>query len=292
MFQSFIKKTFVLVLLFLNITISLANPQQPTEVIFQKQITKLETTSSGRIGIFAINTANNNILEYRADERFPLCSTSKLITVAAILKLSMKNQNLLQKKIFYDKHTLIAHSPITAQHVATGMTIAELAAAAITESDNTAANLLMQQLGGPHAITLFARSIGNNSFRLDRWEPELNTAIPGDLRDTATPSSMAQSIKQLVLGKVLAPQQRTQLKTWLIETKTGDARIRAAVPKNYIVADKTGSGAYGTTNDVAIIWPPHAKPIIMAIYFTQKKQTAVSQDAVVAAAARIALANF
>ena len=144
-------------------------------------------------------------------------------------------------------------------------------------------------MGGPLAVTTFAHSIGNPVFRLDRWEPSLNSAIPGDPRDTATPESMAHSLQQLVLGTVLATQQRNLLKSWLIKNTTGNERIRAGVPKDWIVGDKTGTGDYGTTNDIAVLWPPHCKPIILAVYFTQPQQNAIPRSEVIAAARRIVM---
>ena len=259
---------------------------------FQEKLLELEKSSDGRIGISAINTADNSKLEYRAEERFAFCSTFKLMGVAAILKQSITNKNFLQEKINYKKEDLIFHSPITGKHLSEGMKIEELCKATITTSDNAAINLLVKKMGGPSAVTSFARSIGDNNFRLDRYEIELNSAIPGDLRDTSTPSAMAKSIQQIVLGDVLALHQRELLQTWLKASITGDAQIRAGVPKGWIVADKTGKGEYGTTNDIGVIWPPNCPPIVVAIYFTQKKQNAKYRDDVIASATNIIINAF
>ena len=144
-------------------------------------------------------------------------------------------------------------------------------------------------MGGPKAITAFARSIGDAEFSLNRWEPDLNLATPGDLRDTTTPEAMAKSLRQLTLGNVLGASQRTQLQDWLKASVTGRERIRAAVPTSWTVGDKTGTGPYGTTNDIAVIWPANCQPIVMAIYYTQDHKNAHSQNQVVASAAQIAL---
>lgn len=260
-------------------------------IAIEKDLAKLESTSGGRIGLFAINTANNTMVQYRANERFPMCSTSKVMAVATMLKQSMKDSHLLQKRIVYMQKEVDAsgYAPETSKHIADGMTIDALCAAAMTQSDNLAMNLLLQQLGGPAAVTRFARSIGDTTYRLDRIEPELNTAIPGDLRDTTTPAAMGYSLQRLVLGDVLHFSQRQQLLSWLKNNKTGDARIRAGVPRGWLVGDKTGTGSYGTTNDIAIIWPPKQAPIIVVIYFTQYKENAVPRDDIIASVTRLLL---
>jgi len=262
--------------------LAFASAQQIKVSTIQKKLAEIEAVSNGRIGVFAINTANNMQIEHRALERFPFCSTFKVMGVSTILKRSMGNSQLLQQKVTYTKKNLVVWSPITEKNVASGMTIGELCAAAMMYSDDTAINLLMKKLGGPAVVTAFARSIGDNTFRLDRWEPALSDAIPGDLRDTTTPKAMEKSLQRLVLGNTLALPQRQQLQTWLKENTTGNARIRAGVPKGWVVGDKTGTGDYGTTNDIGIIWPPKCSPIVVAIYFTQNKKDATPRDEIIA----------
>ncbi len=257
----------------------------------QNKLAALEASSGGRIGVSALNTATNTRIQYRAKERFPFCSTSKVIGVSAILKQSMTDSRLLQQKVTYKKEDLVAYSPITEKHLADGMTIFNLCAAAITQSDNTAMNLLIKKLGGLEAVTAFARSIGDNTFRLDRWEPKLNSAIPGDLRDTSTPAAMERSLQQLALSDALALPQRKQLQTWLKSNVTGNYRIRAGLPKAWIVGDKTGTGDYGTTNDIGIIWPPKRSPIVVAIYFTQNKKNAVKREDIIASVTHLLISN-
>lgn len=235
-----------------------------------------------------VNTANNRMVLYRADERFPLCSTFKVMGVSAILKKNMTDSHLLNQRVMYEKQQVVAWSPITLKHVTGGMTVSELCAAAIMYSDDTAINLLMKKLGGPLAVTAFARSIDDMTFRVDHWEPDLNCS-PGDSHDTTTPVAMQKSLQQLALGNILEKTQREQLLTWLKNNTTGKDRIRAGVPKDWLVADKTGSGDYGTTNDVAIIWPPKGKPIVVAIYFTQNKKDAATRSDVIASAIRLVI---
>lgn len=169
------------------------------------RLATLERTSGGRLGVYAENTANGVQIGYRADERFPFCSTFKVILAAGILARGARIADLMDRRIHYTQSDLAHYSPITEKHVSEGMTVAELCAAALQYSDNTSANLLIRILGGPPAVTAYARSIGDIEFRLDRWETELNTALPGDTRDTSTPAAMARSLRSLVLGDALPP---------------------------------------------------------------------------------------
>ncbi|MCO8610672.1 PenA family class A beta-lactamase [Burkholderia multivorans] len=252
----------------------------------------LERAAGGRLGVCAIDTATGRRALHRADERFPFCSTFKAMLGAAVLAQSVAHPGLLQQRVTYGRSDLVNYSPVTERHVDTGMTVAELCAATIQYSDNTAANELMKRIGGPAAVTAYARSIGDDTFRLDRWETELNTALPGDLRDTTTPAAMAASLRVLVVGDALPPAQRAQLTEWLRGNKVGDKRIRAGVPTAWRVGDKTGTGDYGTTNDAGVLWPPSRAPIVLAVYYTQARADAKAKDDVIAAATRLAIATL
>ncbi|WP_062088112.1 class A beta-lactamase [Caballeronia udeis] len=262
--------------------------------IAQDQLKQLESSAGGRLGVAALNTADGKLVNYRADERFPLCSTFKLMLVSAVLEQSESplQKGLLERRIHYARSELLSWAPITKKQVATGMTVAELCAATLQYSDNTAANLLMKLVGGPETVTAYARSIGDNQFHLDRREPDLNSAIPGDPRDTSTPAAMAHSLQRVTLGDALGASQRSQLQTWLLGNTTGAGKIAAAMPAHWMIGDKTGSGDYGTTNDIGVIWPPGKPPIVLAIYLTQREQDAKARDDVVASAARIVVAAF
>lgn len=166
------------------------------------------------------------------------------------------------------------------------MSLADLCEAAITLSDNTAANLLLSSLNGPAGLTAYARSLGDSVTRLDRIEPELNEASPGDLRDTTSPAAMLSNLYSLVLGGALSTASRDQLGRWLIANKTGDARLRAGLPGGWRVGDKTGSGGGGSTNDVGIMWPPERPPILIAVYLTETSKPDEQGNATIAAVAR------
>lgn len=253
-------------------------------------LARLESGLDGRLGLFAFDTGSGAQLGYRADERFPMCSTFKVLLAAAILQRSAGDEALLARRIRYRQGDLVNYSPMTEKHLADGMTVAGLCAAALQYSDNSASNLLIGMLDGPAGVTAFARSIGDGAFRLDRWETELNSSIPGDPRDTTTPRAMGRSLERLLTGGALAAAQAGQLRDWMCGNTTGAQRIRAGVPAAWTVGDKTGTGDYGTANDVAVLWPPGRAPIVMAIYTTQQRKTADTHSELIAAAARIAAA--
>ncbi|HEM8515389.1 TPA: class A beta-lactamase, partial [Burkholderia cepacia] len=253
---------------------------------------ELESSVGGRLGVCAIDTASGRVIEHRADERFPFCSTFKAMLSAAVLAQSVERPALLQQRVTYTRADLVNYSPVSEKHVGEGMTVAALCEAAIQYSDNSAANLLMKLLGGPSAVTAYARSIGDDTFRLDRWETELNTALPGDLRDTTTPAAMAASMRVLMVGDALPAAQRAQLVAWMRGNKVGDKRLRAGVPAGWTVGDKTGTGDYGTTNDAGVVWSPSRAPIAVAVYYTQARADARSKDDVIASVARIVVQAF
>jgi len=247
----------------------------------------LERRYGGRLGLCARTVSGDFRIGYRADERFPFCSTFKLILASAVLAKSARSTGLLKRRIRYTQRDLVAYSPLSAQRVATGMTVAALCAAALQYSDNTAANLLIKMLGGPGAVTAYARSIGDTTFRLDRWETALNTAIPGDPRDTSTPAAMTRTACALALGDALPAPQRAQLQAWLRGNTTGDRRIRAGVPASWQVGDKTGTGDRGTANDVAALWRPSGEPLVLTVFHTREVVDAKPSDDIIAAAARM-----
>ncbi|KQQ40169.1 class A beta-lactamase [Duganella sp. Leaf126] len=267
----------------------LDRPPAATVLSPAAQLARLETDSKGRLGVAAINTADGAILSHRGDERFPLCSSFKAMLAAAILH---QEPSLLDRRIRYKAADLVTYSPVTGQNLADGMTVGELCAAAIQYSDNTAANLLMKLVKGPAGVTAFARTIGDKAFRLDRWETDLSTAIPGDPRDTTTPLAMMKSLQGVTLGPALTVDKRKQLTEWLVGNTTGDTRIRAGVPFDWQVGDKTGTGAHGTTIDIGVVWPPGKAPVVMALYFTQPGRDDAANAEILAAAARVVVEAF
>jgi beta-lactamase class A len=254
------------------------------------QFAELERTVGGRLGIAAVDTGSARYVSYRAGERFPMCSTFKLPLVAAILKRVDTGEESLGRRIAYDAAALLEYAPVTREHVSEGgMSVDALCQASITLSDNTAANLLLETLGGPGGLTAFFRTIGDSTSRLDRNEPLLNTANPGDERDTTTPSAMLGVMQELLLGDVLSANSRERLLGWLVATKTGLERLRAGLPAEYRAGDKTGTGNNGATNDLAIAWPPSKRPILIAAYSCGSTAGTEQLSAVLARAARLVL---
>ncbi len=220
-------------------------------------------------------------LAYRAGERFPMCSTFKLMASAAVLKRVDEGKERLDRVIPYGPADLLDYAPVAKAHVAEGgMTLGSLCAAAIDWSDNTAANLILDAIGGPAGFTAFVRSVGDFTTRLDRHEPSLNTSVPGDERDTTTPQAMAEDVRTALLGDVLSEASRAQLEAWLVSDKVGDKRLRAGLPPSWGIGDKTGSGDHGTANVVAIIRPPARPPLIAAVYYTESDASMDARNAI------------
>jgi beta-lactamase class A len=227
------------------------------------QIAAIETRIGGRIGVAALDTTNSEHVDYRADERFPMCSTFKFLAAAAVLKCVDEKKEKLERFVPYGAKEILEYAPVTKEHLKDGgMTLGTLCAAAIEQSDNTAGNLLLNAIGGPAGLTNFVRTLGDKVTRLDRIEPDLNSAIPGDERDTTTPAAICSDMQRLLVGDALSEASRRQLEDWLQRNETGGPMIRAGVPKNWIIGDKTGRGSNGATNDIAIVRPPGRAPIL------------------------------
>jgi beta-lactamase class A len=251
------------------------------------RIRPIEERTGARIGVAALDTGSGKRLDYRSEERFPMCSTFKFLAAAAALKRVDDGQEKLDRFITYGANDILEYAPVTKAHLKDGgMTLGALCAAAIEQSDNTAGNLLLDAIGGPAGLTKFVRGVGDEMTRLDRKEPELNSAIPGDERDTTTPAMMCANMQRLLLGTVLSESSRYQLEDWLQHNETGAPMIRAGVPKTWTVGDKTGRCANGATNDVAIIRPLGRAPILIAIYSIGSTAPAHDRAETIAEAAR------
>ncbi|MGB1229945.1 MAG: class A beta-lactamase [Holosporaceae bacterium] len=272
---------------------ALATPEKTAIV---DKIKAIEAKTQGRLGVFAINTANGHVIAYRANEVFPTGCTAKTMGVAAVLHQSMQSPDLLAQVVQYTKEdcTQSGYAPITEQHLSCGMTVEALCSAAISHSDNAAMNLLLPFIGGVKGITHFARAIGDHSFRQDHdWLREAYSGGKGNVHDASTPRAMVQSFQKITLGQVLGKPQKEQLTLWLLNTQTGAARIRAGLPKGWVMGHKTGTGgAYGTTNDLAILWPPQHAPLLLGLYYTTNDKKATLQEDTLAAATRAIVADF
>lgn len=255
----------------------------------ERALADLERRHGGRLGVAILDTANGRRIAHRGDERFPLCSTFKFLASALVLARVDRGEEDLARRIVYSQADIVPYSPVTELHIGgEGMAVGALCHAAVTLSDNTAGNLLLDSFGGPAGLTAYMRSLGDGVTRLDRTEPTLNEAAPGDPRDTTTPAAMVELLRKTVLGTALSPGSREQLAAWLIATTTGDTRLRAGLPKRWKVGDKTGSGGNNATNDIAVIWPPDRAPLIVAAYYVDARATSDQRNAVLADVGRIA----
>lgn len=256
-------------------------------------IAAIERRTGGRLGVAALNTRSGRWIRHRADERFAMCSTFKLLVAAAVLHRVDRGEEQLDRWIRYGKNDLLEYAPVAQASLDKGgMTVSRMAEAAVEDSDNTCANLLLESLGGPPGVTAYARALGDPVTRLDRTEPELNTAVVGDPRDTTTPQAMLDDLRRLVLGDALSKASRTLLTGWLAGCHTAAARIPAGLPAGWKSGNKTGTGANGSTNDVAIIWPPGRTPILLSVYFTGSTIGPVAREAVIADVSRIVSRAF
>ncbi|MDK3015018.1 class A beta-lactamase BlaIII [Bacillus cereus] len=248
---------------------------------------KLEKEYDAKLGIYALDTGTNQTVSYRSDDRFAFASTSKSLAVGALLR--QNSIEALDERITYTREDLSNYNPITEKHVDTGMTLKELADASVRYSDSTAHNLILKKLGGPSAFEKILREIGDTVTNSERFEPELNEVNPGETHDTSTPKAIAKTLQSFALGTVLPSEKRELLVDWMRRNTTGDKLIRAGVPKGWEVADKTGAGSYGTRNDIAVIWPPNKKPIVLAILSNHDKEDAEYDDKLIADATKTVL---
>jgi beta-lactamase class A len=254
----------------------------------EQRLTQIEGHRGGRIGLAVLDVAGGRRIDYHATERFPLCSTFSILAVAYILTRVDHGQEHLERRIVFDKEDVVGFSPATRGRTGgDGVTVLRLCEAAVTSGDNTAGNLLLASFGGPAALTAYARSLGDAMTRLDRTEPDLSEAKPGDPRDTTTPAAMLEDLRKTVLGDALSEPAREQLTAWLVGNRTGDNRLRAGLPETWLVANKTGTGQYGATNDVAVVWPPNRGPIIICSFFAGSSASLEDRNGVLETVGRL-----
>jgi beta-lactamase class A len=253
----------------------LADPAEPDPPIHMR-IEAMQRTHNAKIGVYAVDLSSGRSITYLDAESFAMCSTFKGYASARVLQMVAQGELTLDQMVFVDPAAIVANSPRTGPRAGGAMTLDELCQAALQVSDNTAGNLLLQIIGGPPAITAFARSIGDDRTRLDRWETELNSATPGDARDTSSPHALGTGYRMLLTGDVLAPPQRRQLEDWMRANETSS--MRAGLPPGWAAADKTGSGDYGSTNDVGVAYGPAGQRVLLAIMARSQANDPKAQD--------------
>lgn len=244
----------------------IASPQPAARDPFRRQLSSIEAEASGRLGVFAMDTASKRTLSYRADERFLMCSTFKGILAAQVLARVDRAEERLDRLVRYSKKDLIFTSPVTKANVARGaMSVRDLCRAVLEESDNTAAVLLMRSSGGPAALTAFVREMGDTVTRSDRYEPASNS-YSGSL-DTTTPRAIATLAGTLLLGNALTAESRALLERGMVNCRPGRNRVRAVLPPDWSAADRPGTSVDEETNDYALVRPAGRPPLLVAVYY-------------------------
>lgn len=229
-----------------------------------------ESRLSARVGMAVFDANTGTTWSYRGNERFPLNSTHKALSCAALLARVDEQLLALDQPVSIGKESLVAYSPVTEKSLSPEtMTLREVCRAAVSYSDNTAGNVVIDAIGGTRAFNAYMRAIGDEQTRLDRREPELNEGTPGDARDTSTPESVVGSLRRIVLGDALSVPSRAELTRWMLDDQVGDALLRATLPADWTIADKTGAGGHGSRSIVAVIWPPSGRPVVVGVYVTQ-----------------------
>ncbi|MGI4855192.1 MAG: class A beta-lactamase [Janthinobacterium lividum] len=247
----------------------------------------LEKRNGGRLGVAVLDTGSGARTGYRADELFPMCSTFKFLLVAAVLRRVDTNNESLLRQVDVPAKPLLGNSPLTEPHAGGSMTVGALCHAALTRSDNTAANILLEAVGGPASVTQFARTLHDPVTRLDRNEPTLNSSLVGDPRDTTSPTAMTGDLQNVLLGDGLADASRMQITQWMEANLTGLERLRANLPAGWRAADRTGANGEHTSNDIAVLWPVGRPPVVVAAYLTQCPGPEAKRGAVLAEIGRL-----
>lgn len=255
-------------------------------------LARIEMSSGGRLGVAILDTGSGEKAGHRAAERFAMCSTFKMLLAAAVLHRSDTGREHLDRSLAVPPKPLLGNSPLTEEHAGAEMTISALCHAAMTRSDNTAANLLLATIGGPGGVTRFARSMGDTVTRLDRIETSLNEAAPGDPRDTTSPDAMLGNLQKVLFGDVLTRASCNQLTQWMTANKTGGERLRSALPPGWRGADKTGSSGTNTTNDIACLWPETGAPVLVTAYLTECAGPEAKRNAVLAEIGKLVVSSM
>jgi len=256
------------------------------------QIAALERRVGGRLGVFAIDTSTGRRLQHFRHERFSMCSTFKFLLVAAVLQRVDRGAERLDRLVAYAESDLLEYAPIAKEHLEQGgMTIADLCAAAVEWSDNTAANLLLKVIGGPQSVTAFVRTLGDDVTYLDNFEPALNVVAPGEVHDTTTPEAMVGLLGTVLLGHLLSPDSHAKLQGWMLDLKVGHERLPAGLPSGWQIAHKTGTSST-QTNDVGVLWPPNRAPILVAAFYSRGDLPQTKREGVLRDVGRIVATAF
>ena len=280
------KKFYLAFAIFFSVIIFAGQVQAETKL----NLAELEKKYDAVIGFYAVDMESGKKFSYKANERFSYCSTHKVFTVAELLR--QKNISDLEEVKNFSAEDILSYAPITKEHVADGMTLAEICSASIRWSDNTAANLILQEIGGVENFAAALRKIGDKVTKPARYEPELNLFDAVKNRDTSTPKQMVKNLQVYILGDILSDEKKNLLVDWMSENSITDSLIKAGTPTGWKVIDKSGSGDYGARNDIAVIYPPNRKPIVMAIMSRRMEKNSKFDDHLIAETAEKIFKNL
>lgn len=279
-------RAFVLLLITSAFSLAQADP-------LLEAVKAVEQRLDARIGVALYDSATGETWEYKGDNRFPMTSTFKTLACAALLAKADSGAADLDQRVTFGKDDLVTYSPVTERRTGgPGMSLGELCEATMATSDNTAANLVLNAIGGPSSVTGFVRGLGDTITRLDRTETTLNEATPGDPRDTTTPNAMVDNLRKLVLGDTLSDSSRDTLISWLRGNRVSDNLLRATVPQDWKIGDRSGAGGYGSRSITAVLWPPNRKPLVLAIYITETGATFDERNSAIADIGRVVVKHY
>ncbi|MFE4665947.1 class A beta-lactamase [Streptomyces sp. NPDC056716] len=265
-----------------------ADHEQPDAQAVKREFQALEKEFDARVGVYALDTGTGRTVGHRPDERFAYASTFKALAAGAVLR--EHGVAGMDKVVHYTREDIVENSPVTENFIETGMSLRELCAATLWYSDNTAVNLLLEDLGGPDALEAVLAELGDDVTEMDRFEPDMSEGTPGDIRDTSTPRALTGSLRAMLLGEGLERDERALLRTWMQTNTTGETLIAAGVPDGWTVGDKSGTAGYGGRNDIAVLWPDDGgNPIVLSVLTSRDQEGAERRDEVVAEAAAVAI---
>ncbi|GAA4649947.1 class A beta-lactamase [Kistimonas scapharcae] len=235
----------------------------------EQVINRVEKTLHAHVGVSVYDTATQKHWSYNGDERVPLMSTFKTLACAKLLNDVAKGRVTLHHPVTVEKASLVSWSPVLEKYSGQTITLEQACVATLQMSDNSAANIILKQIGGPEALTQYLRDLGDTTTRLDRYETELNEARPGDPRDTTTPNAITATLNALLFGKALSSEAQKQLTQWMKDNQVADSLLRSVLPAGWQIADRSGAGGYGSRGITAVVWAENHAPFIVSIYITQ-----------------------
>lgn len=233
-----------------------------------RTVEQIEERLDARVGIALLDTGSNETWTHRPDERFLMNSTAKVPICAAVLEQQEDGDLSLSDTLPIRKSDLLSYAPVTSERLGESMSVSDLCLAALDMSDNTASNLVLDRVGGPEAVTELFRQAGDRVSRLNRREPDLNIFAPGDPRDTTTPTAMAATLRELLLGETLSSTSREQLAAWMSHGAVTEDLLRSHASAGWAIYDKSGSGDQ-TRNIIALIAPQGGAPWIVTIFISE-----------------------